>query len=71
MFIEFMGSEDSLVLVNPDKVLMVGQETDDQFAFLILDGSDVRVNVKQTFEEIKKRLGMSITPRAETIMLHR
>ena len=67
MLVEFTDSDDHLVLVNTEKIVTVGQETESQYAYIIMDCAGMRVNVKQTFEETKKRLGLSIIPRAGTI----
>ena len=32
-------------------------------------GDHVQLNVKESFDEVKKRLGLAITPRAETLAL--
>ena len=66
MLIEFTDSEGQGVLVNAEQVTVVREETRSNRACIIV-GADIRINVRQTFEEIKKRLGMAISPRAETI----
>lgn len=66
MIVEFTDGDGRSVLVNPNKLIAVQEETVTKRARLILEGN-VHVNVRQTFEEIKKRLGLAITFRAETI----
>jgi len=68
MIIEFSVSDGGSVLINSDKIVFVQEETREKFACITLD-TDARINVRQKFEEIKKRLGMSITPRAETLAI--
>jgi hypothetical protein len=62
MFVEFTDSDGRLVLVNTEKVITVADQTETLHAFLVLEG-DVKVNVKESFEEIRNRLGPLITNR--------
>ena len=65
-FVEFTEASDDKypVLVNPKDVSFVCCDKQHR-EILMKNGRGVWV--KETFEEIKKRLGMSITPRAETL----
>jgi hypothetical protein len=67
-FAEFTDGDGRSVLVNPSKVIVVRDETKEVYASITVDGN-IKINVRQSFEEIKKRLGMQITPRAETLAL--
>jgi hypothetical protein len=68
MLTEFTDGDGRRILVNPAKVIFVRDETEDLFAMIRMeDGADIAVQEK--LEEIKKRLGVPITPRAETIAL--
>ena len=69
MVIEFTDGDGRGVLVNPDHVLLVQEETRQLRACIILWDGTVRINVRESFEEIKKRLGLAITPRAETLAI--
>lgn len=69
MFVEFTDGDNQLVLVNSEKVIVV-KDGDRQINVCLIVGesADIKINVRQSFEEVKKRLGLSISPRAETIM---
>ena len=55
MFVEFTTS-DGAVLLNSDKIVAVQEETRATRACLITDDATMRINVRESFEEIKKRL---------------
>lgn len=65
--VELTDSDGNLVLINPDNVSVIRAENSTVFACIILDQADIKINVKESFEEIKKRFGLAISPRAETI----
>ena len=69
MMVEFTTHDAGFVLVNSDKVSVVQEETARSRACVILEGGDIRINVCENFQEIKKRLGLSIAPRGETLAL--
>lgn len=66
MFVELTTKAGKKRLVNPDKIIYVVE--DEQGTVIISVGSTFPVVVEETFEEVKKKLGLKITPRAETIM---
>ena len=66
MFVEFTDGDNKLVLLNADRVTLVHDGLPGRNVTLFI-GTEIKVNVRQSFEEVKKRLGMAITPRAETI----
>lgn len=67
MLVEFTDSYNNLVLINSDKVSVIRAEDTKTFACIVLDRADIKVNVKESYAEIKKRFGLAILPRAETI----
>ncbi len=66
-FIE-VNADARKVLINVDEILLVHEESAQVKACIILRGTDVRINCTETYQEIRKRLGLAISPRAETIM---
>lgn len=71
MLIELTDSDGRGFLVNPDHVAVVLEETKTVHASIVMQGADIKVNVRESFQEIKKRFGLSITPRAETLAVTR
>jgi len=70
MLVEFTAEKEK-ILINPDRISLVRQKQNGakNFVQIYLDGGDIKVSVDQDFEEVKKRLGMTITPRAETLAI--
>lgn len=78
MFIEFMQSHNDPVLINTKEIVSVttcrlqssmGVVIGSQIILRGTRSSAIRYTVLESFEEVKKRLGMSIIPRAETIAI--
>lgn len=67
MLIEATDGDGRSVLVNTDEIAVVREETRTERVCIILRGADIKINVRESFQEIKKRCGLTITPRAETI----
>ena len=59
------------VLVNPAFIVTVTEGMPGKTVMIRLSngGVNVELNVKESFDEVKKRVGMSIIPRAETLAI--
>lgn len=69
MFAEFTERKSGKpILINTDKIIGIGTVKGSEDYIIATDDSTIiSLAITESFEEIKKRLSMSITPRAETI----
>jgi len=68
MLVEFTDGDGISVLINSEHISAVREGRAGQNVSIWI-GTDIRINVRQSFEETKKRLGLAITPRAETLAI--
>lgn len=67
MFIELTDGDGRRFLVNPERIIVAYEQVGELKSSLVIEGAKTPVSTCQDIDEIKKRLGISITPRAETI----